>query len=98
MKWMKSGQQEDLYILLSFSICVVKHYSFFYYAFAENDYLLETVNELIYTPKSERDFGTLACWGRNSIGKQSEPCLFQIVPAGNYSFFFLFRLFIFFPY
>jgi hypothetical protein len=59
-------------------------------AFAENDYLLETVNELIYTPKSERDFGTLACWGRNSIGKQSEPCLFQIVPAGNYSFFFLY--------
>ncbi|XP_061400254.1 synaptogenesis protein syg-2-like, partial [Musca vetustissima] len=42
---------------------------------------VETVSELIYTPKGERDYGTLACWGRNSIGKQSEPCLFQVVPA-----------------
>lgn len=45
---------------------------------------MEAVNELIYTPKGERDYGTLACWGRNSIGKQIEPCLFQIVPAGTY--------------
>lgn len=46
---------------------------------------METVNELIYTPKGERDYGTLACWGTNSIGKQMEPCLFQVVPAGMYS-------------
>lgn len=45
---------------------------------------METVSELIYTPKTERDYGTLACWGKNSIGKQSEPCLFQVVPAGKY--------------
>ncbi|XP_046806655.1 putative uncharacterized protein DDB_G0282133 isoform X1 [Lucilia cuprina] len=44
---------------------------------------VETVSELIYTPKGERDYGTLACWGRNSIGKQSEPCLFQVVPAAK---------------
>jgi hypothetical protein len=44
--------------------------------------IMETVNELIYTPKGERDYGTLACWGTNSIGKQMEPCLFQVVPAG----------------
>lgn len=44
---------------------------------------METVSELIYTPKTERDYGTLACWGKNSIGKQSEPCLFQVVPAGK---------------
>ncbi|XP_055848282.1 uncharacterized protein LOC129913564 isoform X2 [Episyrphus balteatus] len=43
----------------------------------------ETVSELIYTPKGERDYGTLACWGRNSIGKQVEPCLFQVVPAAK---------------
>lgn len=47
---------------------------------------METVNELIYTPKGERDYGTLACWGTNSIGKQMEPCLFQVVPAGMYKF------------
>jgi hypothetical protein len=44
---------------------------------------METVNELIYTPKGERDYGTLACWGANVIGKQVDPCLFQIVPAGK---------------
>ncbi|XP_021712554.1 uncharacterized protein LOC110681093 [Aedes aegypti] len=44
---------------------------------------LETIYELLYTPKSERDYGTLACWGKNSIGKQLEPCLFQVVPAAK---------------
>ena len=44
---------------------------------------VETVSELLYTPKNERDFGTLACWAKNSIGKQTEPCLFQVVPAGE---------------
>lgn len=44
--------------------------------------VVETVSELVYTPKNERDFGTLACWAKNSIGKQAEPCLFQVVPAG----------------
>ncbi|CAD7090616.1 unnamed protein product, partial [Hermetia illucens] len=44
---------------------------------------VETVSELVYTPKSERDYGTLACWGKNSIGKQTEPCLFQVVPAAK---------------
>ncbi|XP_055524377.1 uncharacterized protein LOC129718023 isoform X2 [Wyeomyia smithii] len=43
----------------------------------------ETIYELPYTPKSERDYGTLACWGKNSIGKQLEPCLFQVVPAAK---------------
>lgn len=47
-------------------------------------HIIETVSELIYTPKNEREYGTLACWSRNSIGKQTEPCLFQVVPAGNY--------------
>lgn len=46
-------------------------------------HIIETVSELIYTPKNEREYGTLACWARNSIGKQSEPCLFQVVPAGK---------------
>ncbi|XP_024215240.2 uncharacterized protein [Halyomorpha halys] len=40
-----------------------------------------TVSELVYTPKSERDYGTLTCSASNSIGRQAEPCLFQVVPA-----------------
>lgn len=47
-------------------------------------FTFETINQLTYTPKSERDYGTLACWGKNKIGKQVEPCLFQIVPAGEF--------------
>ncbi|XP_052871050.1 uncharacterized protein LOC128276633, partial [Anopheles cruzii] len=43
----------------------------------------ETIYELLYTPKSEREYGTLACWAKNSIGKQLEPCLFQVVPAAK---------------
>lgn len=37
-----------------------------------------------YTPRSRIDYGTLSCWGRNSIGVQRQPCVFSIVPAGKY--------------
>ncbi|XP_055382645.1 uncharacterized protein LOC129612864 isoform X2 [Condylostylus longicornis] len=43
----------------------------------------ETISELIYTPKSERDYGTLACYAKNTIGRQTDPCLFQVVPAAK---------------
>lgn len=39
-------------------------------------------SELRYTPASARDYGTLSCRGSNSIGRQLEPCLFQLIPAG----------------
>lgn len=42
-----------------------------------------STSDLSYTPKSERDYGSLACWGRNAIGRQAEPCIFQIVPAAK---------------
>ncbi|XP_070166329.1 protein turtle homolog A isoform X2 [Polyergus mexicanus] len=40
-----------------------------------------TMSELVYTPESERDYGALTCWGRNMIGKQETPCIYQIIPA-----------------
>ncbi|XP_078035253.1 sidestep III isoform X2 [Augochlora pura] len=40
-----------------------------------------TMSELLYTPLSERDYGALTCWGRNMIGKQEAPCIYQIIPA-----------------
>ncbi|XP_020289986.1 nephrin-like isoform X2 [Pseudomyrmex gracilis] len=40
-----------------------------------------TMNELIYTPQSERDYGALTCRGRNAIGKQEVPCIYQVIPA-----------------
>ncbi|XP_019871774.2 hemicentin-1 isoform X2 [Aethina tumida] len=41
------------------------------------------VSELMYTPATQRDYGTLTCWGTNSIGRQMEPCVFQVVPAAK---------------
>ncbi|KAL6256355.1 hypothetical protein P5V15_012472 [Pogonomyrmex californicus] len=36
---------------------------------------------LAYTANAETDYGTLACWASNSIGRQKTPCIFNIVPA-----------------
>lgn len=36
-----------------------------------------------YTPISEADFGTLACWASNQIGKQKVPCYVHIVQASE---------------
>ncbi|KAL0852580.1 hypothetical protein ABMA27_016930 [Loxostege sticticalis] len=40
-----------------------------------------SISELRYTPASERDYGALTCRGTNSVGRQEQPCVFQIVPA-----------------
>lgn len=36
-----------------------------------------------FKPQNENDYGTVLCWGLNSIGMQTEPCVFQVVPAGK---------------
>ncbi|XP_037920773.1 neural cell adhesion molecule 2 [Hermetia illucens] len=41
------------------------------------------LSRLNYTPTSDLDYGTISCWGRNSIGVQKSPCIFQIVAAGR---------------
>ncbi|GLV36527.1 hypothetical protein CBL_07976 [Carabus blaptoides fortunei] len=41
------------------------------------------MSELMYTPASQRDYGTLTCWGQNTIGRQVDPCVFQVVPAAK---------------
>ncbi|XP_067130529.1 protein turtle homolog B-like isoform X2 [Centruroides vittatus] len=35
-----------------------------------------------HTPRSMNDYGTLYCYAKNSIGKQTEPCIFTIIPVG----------------
>lgn len=40
------------------------------------------VSVLEYTPTVDTDFGTLACWASNSVGRQRAPCIFNIV-AGS---------------
>ncbi|XP_026468220.1 hemicentin-2-like, partial [Ctenocephalides felis] len=39
------------------------------------------ISQLQYTPVSNNDFGTLACWASNRAGRQKIPCLFHVVPA-----------------
>ncbi|XP_022245158.1 nephrin-like isoform X2 [Limulus polyphemus] len=36
-----------------------------------------------FSPKSKYDYGTLYCWGENSIGVQQEPCVFNIIPSAR---------------
>ncbi|XP_020300402.1 hemicentin-2-like [Pseudomyrmex gracilis] len=38
---------------------------------------------LDYTPATEMDYGTVACWASNQVGKQRTPCLFQVIAAGR---------------
>lgn len=38
---------------------------------------------LTHTPQSERDYGTLLCWGTNFLGQQKQPCAFLVIPAGE---------------
>ncbi|CAK1552237.1 unnamed protein product [Leptosia nina] len=42
-----------------------------------------STSELIYKPQSEREYGALSCRGTNTVGRQLEPCIFQIVPAAR---------------
>ncbi|XP_041969072.1 nephrin-like [Aricia agestis] len=42
-----------------------------------------STSELIYRPQSERDYGALSCRGSNAVGRQLDPCVFQIVPAAR---------------
>ncbi|XP_040572631.2 cell adhesion molecule Dscam1 isoform X2 [Lepeophtheirus salmonis] len=36
-----------------------------------------------YVPRGEMDYGTLMCWGKNALGRQVNPCVFHIIPAGK---------------
>ncbi|XP_059469955.1 hemicentin-1 isoform X2 [Neocloeon triangulifer] len=42
-----------------------------------------TTSRLNYTPVADMDYGTLACWGANAVGRQRNPCIFQVVAAGR---------------
>lgn len=35
-----------------------------------------------FVPKTRHQYGTLTCAGTNAIGRQVEPCIFNVVPAG----------------
>ncbi|XP_045127672.1 synaptogenesis protein syg-2-like isoform X2 [Portunus trituberculatus] len=39
-------------------------------------------SSLSYVARTELDYGTLLCWGENHLGKQRDPCVYKVVPAG----------------
>ncbi|XP_015585249.1 hemicentin-1 isoform X2 [Cephus cinctus] len=40
-------------------------------------------SRLNYTPSTDLDYGTVACWASNQVGRQRTPCLFQVIAAGR---------------
>lgn len=38
---------------------------------------------LLYTPKTDADYGSLFCLARNAVGESAEPCVFQVIPVGK---------------
>ena len=42
-----------------------------------------TTSKLTYTPKTDKDYGTLMCSATNEVGRQRNPCIFHIILAGK---------------
>lgn len=40
-------------------------------------------NVLVFKPQSENDYGSVLCWSINSVGMQTDPCVFGVEPAGK---------------
>ena len=38
-------------------------------------------SSLSYVARTDLDYGTLLCWGNNSLGVQADPCIFKVIPA-----------------
>ena len=38
---------------------------------------------IVLLPQTELDYGSLLCFGFNTLGKQLQPCVFTILPAGT---------------
>ncbi|XP_076331749.1 protein turtle homolog A-like [Tachypleus tridentatus] len=42
-----------------------------------------TVSTTYFIPRTKYDYGTIFCHGKNDIGEQRHPCVFNIIPAGK---------------
>ncbi|KAF2365871.1 CD80-like immunoglobulin C2-set [Trinorchestia longiramus] len=38
-------------------------------------------SSLSYVARTDLDYGTLLCWGKNELGVQSTPCMYRVIPA-----------------
>ena len=48
-----------------------------------------TRSKLTYTPRNNKDYGTLMCEAKNEVGKQKHPCIFHIILAGKFYMTFI---------
>ena len=46
-----------------------------------------TRSKLTYTPRNNKDYGTLMCEAKNEVGNQKQPCIFHIILAGELAVF-----------
>ena len=40
---------------------------------------------LSYVPRSQMDYGTVLCRAANLVGRQVVPCVYHVIPAGEFS-------------
>lgn len=59
---------------------VIKNSGFLYFVSFYRSSNTQSVVE--YVPHTEMDYGSLLCWATNSVGRQRDPCIFHLVPAG----------------
>ena len=52
-----------------------------------------TMSYVNYSVNQEQDFGTLLCEAKNDVGKQVEPCVIHLIPAGQFSYLYYFIIF-----
>jgi len=50
---------------------------------ASNIFSDESQSVAQYVPMTELDYGSLLCWGINELGRQEQPCVFSLLPAGK---------------
>lgn len=51
-----------------------------HYSLADNR---KELSLLTFSPQSDLDYGILMCYASNVVGRQLEPCIFHIIPAGK---------------
>uniref|UniRef100_A0A8D8DQZ3 Protein turtle n=1 Tax=Culex pipiens TaxID=7175 RepID=A0A8D8DQZ3_CULPI len=86
------GVSIDETVAISCNIIAHPNANRFYWRFENSEEVIEidptrysndgNASLLEYTPSSDRDYGTLSCWGTNEIGTMAEPCIFQLITAG----------------
>ena len=90
----KEGQQSVYYVALNKRVDIMcevmahPHNDLTYHWMLNTTY--ETIDiqqsdiigsHVSYVPRTSHDYGSLLCWADNHVGRQAEPCVFQLLPV-----------------